>query len=123
VKQNMSIHLTTTVAVLLASAFALSSPTIAGDASEIKLPGDRAYPESIAGTPDGTLFVSSPAVGGVWRIKPQSGTVDQWVKPGSFGTRSTLGVWSTPRPTCFGCAPTIFHPPAFQVQARRPAVS
>jgi sugar lactone lactonase YvrE len=92
VKQNMSIHLTTTVAVLLASAFALSSPTIADDASEIKLPGDRAYPESIAGTPDGTLFVSSPAVGGVWRIKPQSGTVDQWVKPGSFGTRSTLGV-------------------------------
>ena len=88
----MSIYLTTTVAVLLASVFALSSPTIADDASEIKLPGDRAYPESIAAAPDGTLYVSSPAVGGVWRIKPQSGTVEQWVKPGSFGTRSTLGV-------------------------------
>ena len=88
----MSIHLTTTAAVLLAGALALSSPSVANDASEIKLPGDNAYPESIAAAPDGTLFVSSPAVGGVWRIKPQSGTVEQWITPGTFGTRSTLGV-------------------------------
>jgi sugar lactone lactonase YvrE len=91
----MSIHksyLTTTVAVVLASAFALSSPSIADDASEIKLPGDHAYPESIAAAPDGTLYVSSPAVGGVWRINPQPASVEEWIKPGAFGTRSTLGV-------------------------------
>src|SRR6478736_2795769 len=88
----MSIHLTTTAAARLAGALALSSPSVANDASEIKLPGDNAYPESIAAAPDGTLFVSSPAVGGVWRIKPQSGTVEQWITPGTFGTRSTLGV-------------------------------
>ena len=91
----MSIHnpyLMTTVALTVASVLALSSPSIADDSSEIKLPGDHAYPESIAAAPDGMLYVSSPAVGGVWRIKPQSGAVEQWIKPGTFGTRSTLGV-------------------------------
>lgn len=82
----------TTVALTVASVLALSSPSIADDLSEIKLPGDHAYPESIAAAPDGMLYVSSPAVGGVWRIKPQSGAVEQWIKPGTFGTRSTLGV-------------------------------
>ena len=84
------------VASLLAGAFALSSPSIAGDPSEIKLPGDRAYPESIAAAPDGTLYVSSPAVGGVWRIKPQTAAVEEWIKPGAFGSRSTLGVLVDP---------------------------
>jgi streptogramin lyase len=42
--------------------------------------------------PDGTLYVTSPAVGGVWRINPQTGTVEEWIKPGAFDTRSTLGV-------------------------------
>jgi sugar lactone lactonase YvrE len=81
-----------TVALVLAGAFALSSPPLADDSKEITLPGDRAYPESIAAAPDGTLYVSSPAMGGVWRIKPQSATVEEWVKPGAFDSRSTLGV-------------------------------
>jgi sugar lactone lactonase YvrE len=28
----------------------------------------------------------------VWRIKPQSKTAEEWIKPGAFDTRSTLGV-------------------------------
>jgi streptogramin lyase len=56
------------------------------------LPGDRAYPESIAAAPDGTLYVSGPAVGGVWRIKPETAAVEEWIDPGAFGSRSTLGV-------------------------------
>ena len=82
----------TTVALTLVGAFALSSPSFTDDSNEIKLPGDHAYPESIAAAPDGTLYVSSPAVGGVWRIKPQSAAVEQWIKPGAFDSRSTLGV-------------------------------
>jgi sugar lactone lactonase YvrE len=85
-------HPVSTLAVIVAGGLAFSSPSVAGDLSEIKLPGDRAYPESIAAAPDGTLYVSSPAVGGVWRIKPQSATVEEWIKPGAFGSRSTLGV-------------------------------
>jgi sugar lactone lactonase YvrE len=91
----MSIHkpyLRSTIALVLAGAFALALPSFADDSKEIKLPGDQAYPESIAAAPDGTLYVSSPAVGGVWRIQPQTAAVEEWIKPGAFGSRSTLGV-------------------------------
>jgi hypothetical protein len=37
-----------TVALMLIGALALSSPSFADDSKEIKLPGDRAYPESVA---------------------------------------------------------------------------
>ena len=83
--------LSTIHALTLAGVLAVGSPGFAQPA-EIALPGERAYPESITAAPDGTLYVSSPAVGGVWRIKPQTGTVEEWIKPGAFGTRSTLGV-------------------------------
>ena len=90
----MTIHrpsLSSTLALTLAAFFALALPSFA-ETIEIALPGDRAYPESISAAPDGALYVSSPAVGGVWRIEPQSTTVEEWIKPGAFGSRSTLGV-------------------------------
>jgi len=70
-------------------AFAFSA---SAEESEIALPGDRAYPESISSGPDNTLYVGSLAVGGVWRVKPETGTVEPWIKPAAFGTRSILGV-------------------------------
>src|SRR6476646_2983445 len=90
----MSIHqfrLSHTLAFTLASILVLASPAFA-ETSEIALPGDRAYPESITAALDGALYVGSLAVGGVWRIKLQTGTVEEWIKPGAFDTRSTLGV-------------------------------
>jgi glucose/arabinose dehydrogenase len=62
------------------------------DQSEVALPNEGAYPESISAGPDGSLYVSSLARGGVWRIQPESETVEEWIAPGAFGTRSTLGV-------------------------------
>src|SRR6476619_5903443 len=89
----MSIHKPyVIIALTFVGALALPWTAFARDLSEIKLPGDRAYPESITAAPDGTLYVSSPAVGGVWRIKPQAADVEDWIKPGAFGSRSTLGV-------------------------------
>ena len=91
----MSIHkpsVKSVIALSFVGALALSWTAFAGDLNEVKLPGDHAYPESITAAPDGTLYVSSPAVGGVWRVKPQSEIVEEWIKPGAFDTRSTLGV-------------------------------
>ena len=79
------------VASALVNILLIGSPAIA-QTSEIALPSDRAYPESITAAPDGTLYVSSPAVGGVWRVKPQSNAAEESIKPGAFDTRSTLGV-------------------------------
>ncbi len=84
-------RLSHTLALTLASTFMLALPVFA-EPNEIALPGERAYPESITAASDGTLYVSSPAIGGVWRIKSQTGTVEEWIKPGAFDTRSTLGV-------------------------------
>src|SRR5262249_16804448 len=80
------------LAVTLVSIFAFTFSTFFAEESEVALPGDRAYPESISAAPDNTLYVGSLATGGVWRIKPDTGTVEQWIKPGAFGTRSILGV-------------------------------
>src|SRR6476620_11861500 len=91
----MSIHkpfVRSTLALTFVGALALPWTAFAGDLNEVKLPGDHAYPESITAAPDGTLYVSSPAVGGVWRIKPQTAAVEEWLKPGAFGSRSTLDV-------------------------------
>jgi sugar lactone lactonase YvrE len=70
---------------------ALSLPTIAAQLKHIPLPGDRAYPESLAAAADGTLYITSLASGGVVRIKP-GGAAEQWIAPGAFGSRSTFGV-------------------------------
>ncbi len=77
--------------MVLTGALTFVSPSFAG-MSEISLPGDHAYPESISATPEGTLYVSGLATGGVWRIRPEAGSVEQWIAPGAFGTRSLLGV-------------------------------
>jgi sugar lactone lactonase YvrE len=61
-------------------------------AKRIALSGDRAYPESITAAADGTLYVSSLASGGIWRIKPGSATAEAWIAPGTYDTRSTFGV-------------------------------
>ncbi|HEX2943428.1 MAG TPA: hypothetical protein VHO91_20410 [Rhodopila sp.] len=66
--------------------------TAAAQPPTIPLPGDRAYPESIAAASDGTLYVGSFANGGVVRIHPGTAKAEMWIKPGAYGTRSTLGV-------------------------------
>ncbi len=75
----------------LAAAVLLASSAGRPASADIALPGDRAFPESIGSTSDGTLYVGSPAVGGVLRIKPGM-TPEMWIKPGAFGTRSTFGI-------------------------------
>ena len=79
-------------ALILTATFALSSAAFAGEPSAVTLLGDKAYPESIAAAPDGTLYASRLASGGVFRIKPGASTAEQWIKPGAFDARSTFGV-------------------------------
>ena len=63
----------------------------AGAAPAITLPGD-AYPESLAASSDGTLFIGSAKMGGVLRVTPGSSTPTPWIAPTAFGTRSIFGV-------------------------------
>ena len=77
---------------VLAAVIAAPSANAGEPAKQIALSGDRAYPESIAAAADGTLFVSSLASGGIWRIKPGSATSEVWIAPGVYDARSTFGV-------------------------------
>lgn len=63
----------------------------------IEVPGDRAFPESITAGPDGTLYLSSPASGGIARIKPGASKAEEWIAPGAFESRSTFGVFADPK--------------------------
>jgi sugar lactone lactonase YvrE len=92
IKISNKSHLPTTVTLTLAGVLAFPWTVSAADLSQVTLPGDRAYPESIAAASDGTLYVSSLASGGVWRITPGASTAQEWIKPGAFDSRSTLGV-------------------------------
>ena len=58
----------------------------------IEVPGDRAFMESITTGPDGTLYVSSVASGGIARIKPGATKAEGWIAAAAFGSRSTFGV-------------------------------
>jgi sugar lactone lactonase YvrE len=76
---------------LLAAIFA-SSATLCAAAQSVALPGERAFPESLSSTQDGTLFVSSLASGGIYWVMPHSTEAKLWIEPGTFGTHSTFGV-------------------------------
>ena len=66
------------------------------ESKSIALPGDRAYPESVTSTADGTLYVGNFAEGGVLRIAAGAAP-ESWIKPGAYGTRSVLGVLADER--------------------------
>jgi sugar lactone lactonase YvrE len=91
-QMTIKLHLSKTIGLALAGALTFSVPAPAGELSDVALPGDRVYPESIAAASDGTLYVSSLASGGVMRIAPGATTAEQWIKPGAFESRSTFGV-------------------------------
>jgi sugar lactone lactonase YvrE len=83
----------TSHALLLVAAFALVLASGCGPTGQasISLPSERAFPESISATADGTLYVGSLAEGGVVKIAP-NGTPQAWIKPAAFGSASILGV-------------------------------
>src|SRR5262249_23659609 len=124
-EQTMTTHrlrvpniLAFTLISILAFAFSASA-----EESEIALPGDRAYPESISSGPDNSLYVGSLATGGVWLVKPETGTVEPWIKPAAFGTRSILGVLVDGKANMLWDAQMTPLHPGFPVRAQCRAVS
>jgi sugar lactone lactonase YvrE len=84
-----------TQAVLAGALFssALWMTAAAGPLS-IALPGERAFPESITSTRDGTLFVGRLGEGGIVRADPRTGATALFVAPGAAGSRSITGVFA-----------------------------
>jgi len=85
------------IASLLAGFLFSGQASCAQSLSDIALPGDQAFPESLSAGPDGTLYVSSPAAGGILRVVPAATEGEAWIMPGAFDSRSTFGVLADPR--------------------------
>ena len=81
--------------VWIAALLAVAGGTFAAQkVTEITLPGTRVFPESITSTSDGTLIVGSLGHGNMMRIAPGTTTAAEWIKPGTAGLNSILGVFA-----------------------------
>src|SRR5580658_6174278 len=77
----------------LASSCAIAL-TLAGAAraADVVVPGATDFPESMSASSDGTLFFSSFGNGRIWRAKPGEAQASEFMKTGSNGLASALGV-------------------------------
>ena len=77
-----------------ASSCAIAALITAGPAraADVVVPGTTDFPESMTASADGTLFFSSFGNGRVWRAKPGETQASEFIKSGSNGLASALGV-------------------------------
>ena len=74
-------------------ALLLALPAKASDTpTAITLPATRIFPESMTSTKDGTLIIGSLGHGNILRIAPGKTEAEEWIKPGTGGLNSILGV-------------------------------
>lgn len=66
-------------------------------AGDVVVPGQSDFPESLTGTPDGTLYFSSFAGGRIFRSAPGAAEAQEWIKQGTNGLSSVLGVLADPK--------------------------
>lgn len=72
------------------------------------VPGSSDFPESITSTADGTLFMSAMAGGRIFRATPGSANAAEWIKPGTNGLLSVLGVLADEKSnTLYACSSDI----------------
>lgn len=78
---------------------------VAASAAEVTIPGNNVYPESITATADGTLINGGLGDGAIYRTAPGASTAELWIKPGTGGMMSTLGVLADDRShTLYACS-------------------
>jgi sugar lactone lactonase YvrE len=61
-------------------------------ATDVVVPGTTDFPESMHASADGTLYFSSFGNGRIWRAKPSETQASEFIKSGSNGLASALGV-------------------------------
>jgi sugar lactone lactonase YvrE len=72
-------------AMMVASSAAMAGP------GEIAIPGDHVFPESIASSRNGTVYVGSIGMGAIFRAKPGAAAAELFVAPNA-NLRSVTGV-------------------------------
>jgi sugar lactone lactonase YvrE len=78
-------------------ALAAASMMFAAAPTEITLPGNKPFPESLSSTNDGTIYVGSVTLSQIFRAKKGDTTAEVWIKPGTAGLQRILGVLADPK--------------------------
>ncbi len=78
-------------------ALAAASIMFAAASTEITLPGNKPFPESLSSTNDGTIYVGSVTLSQIFRAKKGDTTAEVWIKPGTAGLQRILGVLADPK--------------------------
>ena len=81
-------------AVAALAVAATAAVCLAGGVTEITLPGTRVFPESITSLKDGTLIAGSFGHGNVLRIAPGKTDAVEFIKAGTNGLNTVLGVFA-----------------------------
>jgi len=96
------------------------------DAEELKaieVPGDRAFTESITAGPDGTLYLSSLASGGIARVKPGASKPRRGSRREPSKAARRLESLPTPRQTPYGSVRIMCRVWASLAQVLRQAIT
>lgn len=68
----------------------MAAPT--GSERVLTIAIDRFYPESIDVDSEGTLYVGSAGLGGIWKIRAGTSQIEQFIAPAAGRTRAIFGV-------------------------------
>src|SRR5262245_25370513 len=95
------------VTALVASTAQAAAPT------EIRIPGERIFPESLTSSRDGAVIIGSIGARTIFRAKPGSETAEAWIAPGTDGLQSIFGVFADDKAgTLWACSGSAGPPGA-----------
>src|SRR5262249_39218573 len=75
--------------------------------AEIRIPGEKIYPESLTSDSRGTIYIGSIAKGVLSRVSPGAASAETWIKPTLAQKQGILGVFADVKSgTLWACAST-----------------
>jgi sugar lactone lactonase YvrE len=78
-------------------ALAVASMAWAAAPSDITIPEEKPFPESLSSTDDGTIYIGSVTKSEIFRAKKGADKAEVWIKPGTGGLQRVLGVLADPK--------------------------
>jgi len=89
---------------------------LAAGRPQIAIDDTRGFPESMTSTANGTVFFGSISKGMVYRAAPGSASAEPWIKPGTGGLNTVLGVFADEKArtlwVCSSVIPGVSKPDA-----------
>ena len=83
----------------------LGTAAMADAPPEIRIPGDKVFPESLTSTPEGAVIIGSIGMGQIFRAKAGSDSAQVWILPSDDAPAGYLGVFADPQhDTLWACS-------------------